>query len=79
LIAHDSALSSSFPLTHEYLAMMLGMQRPGVSIAANLLRQAGLIDYSRGLVTIRDRAGLEDGACECYGTTKVALRKLFAK
>jgi Mn-dependent DtxR family transcriptional regulator len=53
-------------LTQEYLAMMLGVTRPSVSAAASSLQAAGLIRYSRGVITIVDRAGLEDAACECY-------------
>jgi CRP-like cAMP-binding protein len=77
LIAHDSALSDTFPLTHEFLAMMLGVQRAGVSIAASFLQKAGLIQYTRGSVTITNRAGLEDAACECYGTIRGELDRLF--
>ncbi len=79
LIAHDSALSDTFPLTHEFLAMMLGVQRASVSIAATLLRKAGLIRYQRGAVTVTDRAGLEEAACECYGATQNQLTKLFGE
>lgn len=78
LIAHDSALSDTFPLTHEFLAMMLGVQRGGVSIAASFLQKAGLIRYTRGQVTITGRPGLEDAACECYGTVRAELEKLFS-
>jgi CRP-like cAMP-binding protein len=67
LIAHDHALSDEFPLTHEDLALMLGYQRAGVSIAMAALAKAGLIAHRRGKVTIRDRAALEAAACECYG------------
>ncbi len=77
LIAHDSALSDTFPLTHEFLAMMLGVRRPGVSIAANILKKAGLIRYSRGQVTITDRGRLEDAACECYAEMCTEFEKLF--
>jgi CRP-like cAMP-binding protein len=77
LIAHDSALSDTFPLTHEFLAMMLGAQRSGVSIAARMLKRAGLIDYTLGVVTIMDRAGLEEGSCECYRALQTELDKLF--
>ena len=66
LLAHDSARADTFPLTHEYLAMMLGVQRAGISIAASFLRKAGIIDYVHGEVTVIDRAGLEEAACECY-------------
>jgi CRP-like cAMP-binding protein len=77
LIAHDGALSDTYSLTHEFLAMMLGVQRAGVSIAANMLKKAGLIEYTHGRVTITDRSGLEDGACECYATTRSELEKVF--
>jgi len=77
LIAHDSALAKSFPLTHEFLAMMLGVQRAGVSVAARFLQKAGLIQYTRGRVTITDQSGLEDAACECYGAKRAELEKLF--
>jgi CRP-like cAMP-binding protein len=77
LIAHDNALSDTFLLTHEFLAMMLGVQRAGVSIAASFLQKAGLIEYRRGQVTIVSRSGLEDAACECYGNMRAEFRKLF--
>lgn len=77
LLAHDSALADNFSLTHEFLAMMLGVRRSGVSIVAHLLKKAGLIDYRRGRVTILDRAGLMDAACECYGSTQMQLEQLF--
>jgi CRP-like cAMP-binding protein len=77
LIAHDSALADSFPLTHEFVATMLGVRRSSVSIAASFLKKAGLIDYSRGRVAIRNRAGLEEAACECYGVIRKELDALF--
>ncbi len=77
LIAHDSAQAKSFPLTHEFLAMMLGVQRSGVSIAARYLQKAGLIQYTRGHVTITDQSGLTDEACECYGAMRAELHALF--
>lgn len=77
LTAHDNALADSFPLTHEFLAMMLGVQRSGVSITAAYLQKAGLIRYARGRVTILDRGGLEDASCECYGATCAELNKLL--
>jgi CRP-like cAMP-binding protein len=66
LIAHDHALSDEFPLTHEDLAMLLGYQRAGVSIAMASLVKAGLIEHKRGKVIVSDRPGLEAAACECY-------------
>lgn len=77
LTAHDSALSDTFPLTHESLAMMLGVQRAGVSIAAKLLSRSGLIRYRQGRVTITNRAGLEEATCECYGARRDQLTSLF--
>lgn len=66
LIAHDHALSDEFPLTHEDLAMMLGYQRAGVSIAMAALVKAGFIEHERGKVIVSNRPGLEAAACECY-------------
>jgi CRP-like cAMP-binding protein len=66
LIAHDHALSDKFPVTHESLAMMLGYQRAGVSIAMGSLVKAGLIEHKRGTVIIINRPGLEAAACSCY-------------
>jgi Crp-like helix-turn-helix domain len=55
-----------FPLTHEFFAIMLGAHRPSVSLAAQMLQQAGLIAYHRGQVEIRDRPGLIEASCGCY-------------
>jgi hypothetical protein len=55
------------PLTHEFLAHMLGTRRSRVTVAAGLLQKAGLITYNRGSVKIENRERLEDAACECYG------------
>ena len=57
LISHDSTRSDTFQLTHEFLAMMLGVQRSGVSVAANFLQKSGLIRYLHGKMTITNRAG----------------------
>jgi CRP-like cAMP-binding protein len=77
LTAHDSVGGDSFGLTHELLALMLGVQRSGVSLAANALQRAGLIRYRNGQVTVLDRAGLEGGACECYGAMQARLDAVF--
>ena len=79
LIAHDSAGNDTFPLTHEFLSMMLGVRRPGVTLAARSLQQSGLIRYTRGRVNIVDRIGLERAACECYGTIHQMIERLFAR
>jgi CRP-like cAMP-binding protein len=73
LLTHDRVGSDEFPITHEFLAQMLGVRRPSVSLVAGTLQQAGLIRYHRGRVQITDREGLEAAACECYG----ALREVF--
>jgi CRP-like cAMP-binding protein len=78
LMAHDSALSDEFPLTHEFLAMMLGYQRAGVSIIMRSLVDAGVIAHKRGKVSILDRTRLEAMACECYRTTKSDADELYA-
>src|SRR2546421_7066626 len=66
LMTHDRTIGDSCPLTQEFLSRMLGVRRAGVSVAANSLRQNGLIDYHRSDIRILDRKGLEDVSCECY-------------
>lgn len=66
LLTQDRVHSPSFPLTQEFLAQMLGVRRPTVSIAAGMLSKAGLISYLRGHITVLDRPGLEAASCECY-------------
>ena len=70
LMTFDRVGADKIPLTHEYLAMMLGTGRSGVTIAAATLQQAGFITYSHGMISIRDRAGLRDAACECYEVSR---------
>ena len=65
LTTHDRVTGDTYALTQEYLAMMLGVTRPSVSAAA-ALQKAGLIRYSRGIITILDRGRLEAESCECY-------------
>ncbi|HSS99958.1 MAG TPA: Crp/Fnr family transcriptional regulator [Terriglobales bacterium] len=77
LMTQDRMQSSEFPLTQEFLAMMLGVRRAGVTDAANTLKRAGLIDYTRGCVSILDRAGMEKRTCECYGVTKREFDRLY--
>jgi CRP-like cAMP-binding protein len=66
LMTHDRVGSPEIRLTHEYLAMMLGTQRSGVTIAAATLQNAAFIKYGRGVIQILDRDGLEGASCECY-------------
>ena len=70
LITHDRVDGDQFKLTQEFLSYMLGVHRPAVTLAAGLLQEAGLIRYSRGNITITDRAGLEDASCSCYQATR---------
>ena len=77
LMTHDRMQSDEFLLTQEFLAMMLGVQRTGVSAAAGALQRAGLIRYKRGNVTIIDRRGLEQRSCECYGVSKKEFDRLL--
>jgi len=77
LMTHDRMGSDEFLLTQEFLAMMLGVQRTGVTTAAGSLQRAGLINYVRGIVTIRDRRGLQRRACECYRIAKREFDRLL--
>ena len=77
LMTHDRMQSDEFLLTQEFLAMMLGVQRTGVSAAAGALQRAGLIRYKRGNVTIIDRRGLKQRSCECYGVSKREFDRLL--
>lgn len=77
LMAHDRSDGDSFLMTHEFLGMMLGIRRAGVTVAAGMLQQAGLIRYTRGQMLVVDRPGLESAACECYGATRRAFDRLF--
>lgn len=70
LLTHDRVNSDKIALTHEYLAMMLGARRSGVTIAAATLQQAGFIRYAHGHIVILDRPGLEEASCECYGVAR---------
>ena len=69
LLAHDRVACDEFPLTQEFVAMMLGTTRPTVTIVAGTLQRAGLITYYRGYLTILDREKLESTSCECYRAT----------
>ncbi len=67
LMTQDRVDSKFLAITHDFLATMLGTNRSSVSLAAGILQRKELIEYTRGAVTIVNRKGLEDSACECYG------------
>jgi CRP-like cAMP-binding protein len=80
LMTHDRVGGDdAFPLKQEFLAMMLGVRRAGVTVAAGALQDAGLIRYRRGGIRVRDRAGLEGAACECYGIVRRNFERLLPK
>lgn len=79
LSTHDRVKGDEFPLTQEFLAMMLGVRRAGVSVAQHKLQQDGLIRYTRGTIAILDRRGLESAACECYGVIQRRFERFLAE
>jgi CRP-like cAMP-binding protein len=70
LMAHDRAGGAELPLTQDFIAMMLGVHRPSITVTAGILQRAGLIRYANGLVTVLDRGALEAASCECYAAVK---------
>jgi CRP-like cAMP-binding protein len=78
LMAHDRVDGDKLTLTHEFLAIMLGVRRPGVTIALKFLEARGLIQTSRGVISIVDRKGLEESANGAYGTAEAELQRLSA-
>jgi CRP-like cAMP-binding protein len=76
LMTHDRMHERDFNLSHEFLAVMLGVQRPTVSVVAATLQDAGLIHYTHGRVTVRNRKGLEAAACECYPIIRAHFERL---
>ena len=73
----ERAGEAPFELTQEFFATMLGTHRPTVTVAANSLRDAGLISYSRGVIEVIDRDGLEAASCECYRIVRDELDRLL--
>src|SRR5712671_7788611 len=76
LMCHDRMESDNFFITHEFLGHMLGTPRSTVTLAAGILQEAGLVDYSRGKINVCDRQGLEKAACECYATIRKEFDRL---
>jgi CRP-like cAMP-binding protein len=76
LMAHDRIDGDTLSLTHEFLSIMLGVRRPGVTHALNLLGRIGLIHASRGTITIVDREGLIESSNGAYGAPEAELNRL---
>lgn len=76
LMTQDRVHRETLPLTQEVLAQMLGVRRPTVTLAAGMLKKAGLIEYSRGSVKVLDREGLESATCGCYQVIKKEFDRL---
>lgn len=77
LMAHDRLQTDLLPLTHEFLSLMLGVRRPGVTEALNSLKKLGLITSARGQIRVSDRKGLERTAGETYGVPEAEYRRLL--
>jgi DNA-binding transcriptional ArsR family regulator len=77
LQAHDRFGEEIVPITHEFLAEMLGVRRETVSLTLRILQSAGLVETRRGSVRVVDRDGLESTCCECYGVMRAELERLF--
>ncbi|MDO9393300.1 MAG: Crp/Fnr family transcriptional regulator [Methylotenera sp.] len=77
LLSIDRLSSNELHMTQELIANMLGVRREGVTEAAGKLQRAGLIDYTRGRITVIDRPGLEKKVCECYQVVKTEFDRLL--
>lgn len=77
LMTHDRVHGDSFELTHEFLSLMLGVRRAGVTVAMGALQGAGIVRYTRGRVAVLDRARLEEASCGCYHITRTSLDRLL--
>jgi CRP-like cAMP-binding protein len=73
----DRHAQEQVPLTHEKIAQMLGVRREGITIAIGALAKAGLLETSRGLISIVDRKGLEEMSCNCYQVTKEGAERAY--
>jgi CRP-like cAMP-binding protein len=78
LMVQDRVGGDALHLTHDFLAEMLGVQRPTVTVVARTLQGGGLIRYRRGTVTVLDREALEEAACECYAAVRATYGPFLA-
>ncbi len=76
LMTQDRVEADAFTMTQEFLSRMLGVQRPGVTLAVGALGRAGLVRHARGVMHVLDRAGLEAATCECYGIVRRRFDRL---
>jgi CRP-like cAMP-binding protein len=79
LMSQDRAKTDSFHVTHEFMALMLGVRRVGVTVAAGGFQRNGIIRYHRGDLTVLDRTALEAEACSCYVTDKLNHAELSGR
>jgi len=77
LMAHDRSDGDELLITQEFLALMLCVHRPSITVVARILQRAGLIRYSKGSISILDRAALEATACDCYRTVQDRFKYLL--
>ncbi len=77
LMAHDRVDGDKLPLVHEFLALMLNVRRPGVTVAVHSLERQGLIRAERGIITVVDRKGLEETADASYGVPEAEYKRLM--
>ena len=77
LMAHDRIGDDTLPITHEFLSLMLGSRRAGVTEGLHALRDQGLIAYGRGLIHVEDRKGMERKAGAAYGVPEAEYRRLI--
>ena len=77
LMAHDRSESDALPLTQEFISMMLGVRRSGMTVAARSLQATGAMRYERGRITVLDRQTLEETSCECYAIVREQYHTLL--
>ena len=77
LMAHVRVGADVLPLTQDFIAVMLGVHRPSITVTAGILQRAGLIRYAAGQITVLDRSSLEASSCECYGTVRRRFETLL--
>jgi CRP-like cAMP-binding protein len=79
LVTHDRVKADTFPLSHDFLAFMLGVRRAGVAVTMHAFQDAGMVRFSRGDVQILDRARLEAASCDCYRAVRAHFDRLLPR